>query len=253
MPLPARKGGVDPTGIPLPMRDAIGEIDKFGEDAQRRLVQHYLASISLVDEAIGSLIETLRDTGQLAHTLIVFVADHGEFLGQHTLLRKPSIHYDEVIRVPLLMRLPGGVGAGRQVDGLVELVDILPTLLGLAGLPQHPGMQGVDWSAALQTGGDIGRQDIYSDMYSLNPMTHGQAHGPYGACLTLRSATWKLNLYPDAGPAYGQLFHLAEDPDEAHNLYALPAYREQREAMLYRLLQRHHQQVNSLPLRLTQY
>jgi len=252
-PLPAAKGGVDPQFIPEPIRQGVGQIERYSEETQRRLVQHYMASISLVDDCIGRLMATLRETDQLADTLIVFLADHGEFLGNHGLLRKPSMHYDEVMRVPMILRLPGGAAGGRQVPELVELVDVLPTLLGLAELPQHAGMQGRDWSAEIRAGEPLGHADIYSDMYTMYPMTHGVRNGPYGAAITLRSAEWKLTIYPDADASYGQLFDLANDPDEAVNLYAEPQHLATRERLLFRLLQRHHQQVNPLPLRLTQY
>lgn len=253
MPLPDRRGGVVADHIPDPMRGAIDEMDRYSETAQRRLVQHYLAAIRLIDDGIGSIMQALRETGQLDNTIIVFVADHGEFLGQHGLLRKPSIHFDAVTRVPLILRLPDGHGAGRRESGLVELVDVLPTLLGAAGLAPPPGIQGIDWSPAIRSGAAIGRDDIYSEMHDLSPMTHAKPKGPYGACLTLRTPEWKLNVYPTAGPQYGQLFHLAEDPGECVDRFDDPTVRDTRDALLFRLLQRVHQQADPLPLRLTQY
>ncbi|MDP6779703.1 MAG: sulfatase-like hydrolase/transferase, partial [Candidatus Latescibacteria bacterium] len=93
VPLPEPKGGVDPATIPFPMAEAVGEMDRFPEEVQRRIVLHYLASISLIDDAVGRLVGELERTGQLENTLVLFVADHGEFLGNHGLLRKPSLHY----------------------------------------------------------------------------------------------------------------------------------------------------------------
>ena len=253
IPLPEVKGGVDPAFIPSPMAEAIDEIHRFPAEVQRRIVRHYLASISLIDDNVGRLVDALEQTGQLENTLVLFIADHGEFLGNHGLLRKPSLHYDEVMQVPLIVRLPGGAGAGRRVSGLVELTDVCPTLLGLLDLPIHPGVQGKDWSTALQGGDDIGRDDVYSDMFDLDPMVCAGATGPYGAVQTLRRSDWKLNVYPTAGPEYGQLFDLRSDPDESHNLYGAPAHRPKREEMLWRLLQRQHRNTDPLPLRLTQY
>lgn len=251
VPLPQGKGGVDPRFVPEPVAGAVGEMDRYSETVQRRIVRHYLASISLIDDAVGRLIHALSDTGQLDETLIVFVADHGEFLGNHGLLRKPSLHYDETLRVPLLLR---GAGlAPRRVASLVELVDLYPTVLSLLDLPIDPGVQGRDWSSTLRSGEPFGRDDVYADMYDMQPLVCGQTHGPYAACLTLRTARWKLNLYPDAGPQYGQLFDLSDDPDESRNLYADPARARLREGLLGRLMQRLHQQVDPLPLRLTQY
>ncbi|NQU10961.1 sulfatase-like hydrolase/transferase [bacterium] len=253
VPVPEHKGGVEPSFVPPPAAEAIGEWDRYPAEVQRRIVCHYLASISLIDDGVGRLLAALQASGEMDNTLIVFTSDHGEFLGNHGLLRKPSLHYDETLRVPLVIRLPGAATTGRRVPGLVELTDLHPTLIGLLGLPINPGVQGHDWSQAIQTGSPIGREDIYSDMFDITPQRFGELQGPYMAVLTLRTEHWKLNLYPTAGPQYGQLFDLRNDPDESRNRYGDPTHREVRTELLWRLLSRHHQMADPLPLYLTQY
>lgn len=252
LPLPEFKGGVERKFIPPPSCEAIGEMRRYTEEGTRRLVQHYLAAISLIDDNVGRLIQALEETRQMENTLIVFTSDHGEFLGNHDLLRKPSLHYDETLRVPLMIRVPTGVSP-RLEPGLVELVDVVPTVLGLAGVPVPAGVQGRDWSMALRGNGAIGRDDVYSDMFDGAPMKFGEAKGPYNAVQTLRTARWKLNLYPTAGPEFGQLFDLKNDPDESHNLYADPGHQSTRTELLWRLASRYHANTDPLPLRLTQY
>ena len=251
VPPPEFKGGVQAEFIPEPAAAAIGEMDRYSEAVRQRIVLHYLASISLIDDGVGRLIEALHETGQMDNTMILFVADHGEFLGNHGLLRKPSLHYDETLRVPLVIRAAGL--KGRRVAGLVELVDVYPTVLSLLGIAGNEGVQGVDWSAALRLGQAIGREDIYSDMYEMAPLVCGEAHGPYTACQTLRTERWKLNLYPAHDRRYGQLFDLGDDPEESRNLYADGAHAAVREELLWRLATRCHQQADPLPLRLTLY
>ena len=251
VPLPEWKGGVDAALIPPPPAAAIGEMDRYSEAVTRRIVLHYLASISLIDDGVGRLADALRDTGQLDNTLIVFVADHGEMLGNHGLLRKPSLHFDELLRVPLLMRGPGL--APQRVAGLVELVDLYPTVLSLLGLEVNPGVQGLDRSAPLRAAEPFGREDVYADMFDMAPLVCGVTHGPYAACQTLRTDRWKLTLFPNAGRRYGMLFDLASDPAESHNLYHDYACAAVREQLLWRLATRCHQQTDPLPLRLTQY
>lgn len=253
IPLPDAKGGVDPGFVPDPAATAIGEMDRYPADIQRRLVLHYLASISLVDDCVGRLLAALRQTGQLDDTLILFTSDHGEFAGNHGLLRKPSLHYDETLRVPLLIRMPGSDLQPRRNSGLVELADVMPTLLGLLGMPIPEGVQGVDWSAALRAAGKVGREDIYADMFDLAPQRFGSLSGPYAAVQTLRTEDWKLNLYPAAGPRYGQLFDLQRDPHESHNLYGDGACRDVRERMLWQLAARCHANTDPLPPYLTQF
>ena len=253
IPLPAVKGGVDPACIPQPAAAAIGEMQGYADEVKRRIQLHYFASISLIDDNVGRLLDTLARTGQIDDTLIIFTSDHGEFLGNHDLLRKPSLHYDETLRVPLLIGTPGGELTPRREQGLVELVDVFPTLLGLLDIPATPGVQGIDWSSALHGGEGIGREDIYSDMFDLVPQLFGELSGPYRGVQTLRTERWKLNVYPTAGRQYGQLFDLQADPDESRNLYAESGYGEVREEMLWRLVHRCHVDTDPLPPYLTQF
>lgn len=167
--------------------------------------------------------------------------------GSHGLLRKPSVDYDELLRVPLLICPPGDSSAPRRISGLVELVDLYPTLLGLLGLESHPGVQGTDWSEALSEAGPIGHSDIFSEML-YDPPT-----GPYRTTQTLRSGDWKLTIYPTAGPQYGQLFDLKNDPDESVNLYHNSAYHAVLRELLWRLSARQARQADPLPLRLSQW
>ncbi len=254
MPLPEIPDDVDRACIPEPAAAAIGEMNRYSERTQRQLLRHYLASIRLIDEKVGLLLDALARAGRMEDTLILFTSDHGEFLGNHGLLRKPSLHYDDILRVPLLIRMPHGAGfTARREAGLVELIDVFPTLLGLLGIPGTPGVQGVDWSSVLRERGRLGRDDIYADMYDLMPQRFGERIGPYQAVQTLRSEQWKLNLYPTAGRQYGQLFDLSNDPKEHRNLYADPAYAAVRDEMVWRMLQRCHLNTDPMPPYLTQY
>lgn len=250
--LPAKTIGVDILDPPPALKSAIGEWHGLSEAIQRLIIKHYYAAISLIDDGIGRLMRALEETGQIDDTMIVFVSDHGEHLGHHGLIRKPSFHYDQTLRVPLIIKSPG-LDGGRRVRGLVELIDLYPTLLGLLALPVNPGVQGVDWSQALRTSGNIGRRDIYADMFDLNPMTHAQAAGPYCACQTLRTESFKLNIYPTAGRQCSQLFDVRNDPDERINLFHDPAHRDIRDEMLWQMIRRVHANTDPLPRRLTQW
>ena len=147
--------------LPERVAQAWREMDGWTEQGRREVMRHYAAAISLVDDCVGLLLAALQQRGGLGNTLIVFTSDHGEFACHRGLVRKPSLHYDDVLRVPLILRMPYGTGGGRRIEGLVELADLHPTLLGLAGIAPNPGVQGIDWSAALRTGGAIGRTSIY--------------------------------------------------------------------------------------------
>jgi arylsulfatase A-like enzyme/predicted TPR repeat methyltransferase len=112
----------------------------------------YDAELAAVDTAIGRLVAALESRGQLDQTLLVVTADHGESLGDHGEKTHAVFIYDATIKVPLVLRYPPAVPAGRVVAEGTSAVDLAPTLLGLAGLPPLPPTDGLDLSESLRAG-----------------------------------------------------------------------------------------------------
>lgn len=137
----------DRDSLPLPTLSA-DERERQAEtgptDEQLRMVQHgYFAAISEVDHHIGRILDALERSGRAEHTVVVFVADHGEWLGDGLRFSKGYPADDPVSRVPLIVRWPGGVvEPGRRVSTIVEALDIVPTLLAAAGIPLPHQLQG---------------------------------------------------------------------------------------------------------------
>ena len=106
----------------------------------------YDGGIRFTDAFLGSLLEDLRRLGLEDRTLVVLTSDHGEEFGDHDRTRFYDAHcqtvYEELIRVPLVVRLPGTTPAGHVVDTPVELVDVAPTILDFLGVPTPPAMEG---------------------------------------------------------------------------------------------------------------
>ena len=101
--------------------------------------------MGLVDQGVGRVLDHLRHSGRLDNTIVVFLSDHGDLMGDHGILFKGPYHYQGVLRVPLLMSWPdGGLRAGHAADGLVSLLDLAPTLLELTGVP-YPEEPFADW------------------------------------------------------------------------------------------------------------
>ncbi|MCZ6671928.1 MAG: sulfatase-like hydrolase/transferase, partial [Verrucomicrobia bacterium] len=94
----------------------------------RELKAAYYAMIELIDENVGRMLDALESTGQRENTLVIFMSDHGEMLGDHGLLLKGCRFYDSLVRVPLILSWPGKIGRGTINSGLVELTDIAPAL-----------------------------------------------------------------------------------------------------------------------------
>jgi N-acetylglucosamine-6-sulfatase len=101
-----------------------------------------LASLPSVDEGVRRIVETLAHAGELDDTAIIFVSDNGYFFGEHRVRTEKYLAYEEAIRLPLLIRFPGGVGAGAVVDAPVANIDLAPTILELAGASPCIGKQG---------------------------------------------------------------------------------------------------------------
>ena len=113
--------------------------DEFGA---RQVKAAYYAMIELIDMAVGRMLETLARLGQRERTIVIFTSDHGEMLGDHGLLLKGCRFYEGLVRVPLIIAWPGHFQAGLVSDALVELTDLMPTLIEACGLPIPERVQG---------------------------------------------------------------------------------------------------------------
>ncbi len=107
------------------------------------LLRSYAGEVRYVDDQLGRLVAGLEELGLLERTALVVTSDHGEGLGDHGLLQHGANLYDELVRVPLLLRAPG-LPAGRRLAGGAQLEDLMPTLLSLMGVPAPAGRDGVD-------------------------------------------------------------------------------------------------------------
>lgn len=130
----------------------------FDKNLLRTMRAAYYAALSFVDYNIGRVLEYLRETGVLDDTLVIYTADHGEFLGDYGCFGKRSL-LDPAANIPLVVRYPEMFEAGRRCNGVVSNVDIAPTCLEAAGLdpaPDHSGLSLADIAA-----GDDAHEEVY--------------------------------------------------------------------------------------------
>ncbi|MCK9478207.1 MAG: sulfatase-like hydrolase/transferase [Firmicutes bacterium] len=215
-------------------------------DEDHRLIRAaYWAMVDLIDKQVGRMVEALERTGQLENTLIIFMSDHGEMLGDHGIYLKGAYFYEEAIHVPLLMSWKGKVRAGIESNALAELVDIAPTILDAAGLPPYPGMQGKSLWGLLtgETEADSHRKDVYCECY--NAMRHRE---DINAFLTM-VRTEQYKLVCSHGKEPGELYDLKEDPAERCNLWDKAEYCEIKCKLLKLLCDRMAETVDPLPVR----
>jgi arylsulfatase A-like enzyme len=186
--------------------------------AERNL-DDYDSEIAYTDHYIGKLLEALQAQEFFPRTLIVFVADHGESLGEHQYTGHGRNLYQPSLRVPFGLVGPG-IPQDRRLDAPVELLDLAPTLLAYAGLPPGPKMLGRNLLPVIQGRAELPRQLIYFETYPgavpqvkgaeevmnlRKPIWIGFRDGPVKISYSLRTSRWEL-------------YHLGPDPGELHNL-----------------------------------
>src|ERR1041384_2949618 len=138
--------GYTPQVLPHDLALGKGYFDnqELTEESVRQCTAFYYAAISELDFQIGRMISVLKKRGLYDSTLIVFTADHGEYLGFHHLLLKSNHMYDPLAKVPLIIRPPARRSAGWVSDALVSNTDLAPTILHAAGLTAPVRMRGQD-------------------------------------------------------------------------------------------------------------
>lgn len=184
----------------------------------------YYGMISQLDHQVGQILQALEESGQADDTVVVFLSDHGDYLGDHGMYGK-GLSYEGSIRVPLILRGPG-IQPGVRVGGVGTLLDLAPTLLDLAGIPEPEGVQGISCKSLLTGQGQSGRDAVLIENDDdRTPMR----------MRTLVGGDWKLTVF--AGQESGQLYHLPTDPQELHNRWADPQCADIRKTLQQRLLE----------------
>ncbi len=179
-----------------------------------RYIRDYLKTLKSLDDNVGRLLDYLEASGLAGNTLVVYTSDQGFYMGEHGWFDKRFM-YEESMRTPLVMRLPGGVKG--DIDALVQNIDYAPTFLELAGAPVPDDMQGCSLLPLLRGEVPAGwRRSLYYHFYEY-PAEH-MVKRHYG----VRGERWKLiHFYDDID--HWELYDLATDPQELHNRYGDPA------------------------------
>jgi iduronate 2-sulfatase len=129
------------------------------DNTQREVIRSYYAAVNQLDEQVGRVLRLLEQQGIADHTIVVFIGDNGYNHGFRGQWAKHDV-YPDVIHLPLLVSAPGGTKAG-VTQGLVEYLDIFPTLVDLCGLPAVPGRDGMSFAAQLRNTAASGKEAAY--------------------------------------------------------------------------------------------
>jgi arylsulfatase A-like enzyme len=176
----------------------------------QQFMEHFLGTLRSQDDNIGRLLEFLETSGLADNTVIVYTTDHGFFLGDHGWFDKRFM-YEQALRVPMMIRLPGQHGKGTVRSNWTTNIDNAPTVLGLVGLPVPEEMQGKSLVPLLKS--DVASkqpESMYYHYYEFGPPHWVTPH--YG----IRTERYKLIYYYKINE--WELFDLEKDPDEMENL-----------------------------------
>lgn len=206
-------------------------VEDYGWADWAPTVSRYFGLISQLDDAIGRLLDTLEATGAARDTLVIYTSDHGDMCGSHRMMDKHYVMYDDVVRVPLIVRWPGVTEPGAVREELVySALDLAPTLTEVSGADPSPLFTGRSLIPLLPRPGDPAdeRQEIVSTY-------NGHQFGLYTQRM-LRTRRWK---YIWNATDVDELYDLDTDPHELVNriedMSASTALQELRE-QLYRIL-----------------
>ncbi len=180
-----------------------------------RFVRSYVATINSVDDSVGRIYAALERSGELDNTIFIFASDNGFLFGEHGMIDKRTMH-EASIRVPLVVRYPATIKAGTAVNDHVLSLDVAPSIIEMTGLAPMENIQGRSW-AGLAAGKETEWRDAW--LYEYNY----EVQFPYTPNVRgVRQGDWKYVAYPhgDGGELRHkeELYNMAKDADEAHNL-----------------------------------
>ncbi len=234
---------------------------KISDEHLREITAVTYGMISFVDQQVGRILEAIDRLGLAYDTVVLFSADHGELLGDHWLTHKGPFHFEGLLNVPCIWRWSGRFPPGRVIDALVSHLDVAPTLLDLAGvrvpddvgplwppgagvaphaLPPWPGRSLVPVLTGCETlNGDCVVVENDEDWLGLR-------------LRTVITRTHQLTLYvgADGEQPYGELFDLAADPAQLHNLWGQPGMERLKDRLRTQLLAQLVRTDSRLPRRL---
>ncbi len=187
------------------------------ERETREILALTYGSIAMIDDAVGSVLQALGRLGLDEDTVVIFTADHGDYMGDHGLMLKLLLHYQGLVRIPLIWSEPGMAPA--ESNSLTSSIDLSASILKRAGIQPYNGMQGANI-----LGESINdREALLIEEDSQRPMIGFEKPQRIRTLMTKR---WRMSIR--MGEDWSELYDLENDPDENVNLWNDPAYAKQK-------------------------
>ena len=201
-------------------------VAEFDWETWAEVLAKYWGFVTLIDEQVGRILETLQETGLAEETVVVHAADHGDFVGGHRQFNKGPLMYDDTYRIPLQVRWPGVVEPGSTCEAPVHLHDLAPTFCEIGGAEIPDEFDTRSLLPLLQGG----RPHAWSD--SVFAQYYGEEFGLY----TQRMVRTDRYKFVYNGPDRNELYDIERDPAELTNLIDHPEYVETRRELEARLV-----------------
>ena len=226
---------------------------KMSDEQIRDIIAMTYGMISLVDHHIGRILDMLQKLDLRKKTVIVFMSDHGDMMGDHWIINKGPFHFDGLVRVPFLWSWQDHFEFRMSTNALVSLLDFAPTILDLAGVPIPEGNAPAVPEASNMLPPWAGN--------SIKPILTGKESSVQDSVLvendedylglrlrTIITKEYKMTVYP--GQTYGELFYRQNDPCELKNLWDDPDYQKIKQELYAKLLEKIIMTDNRLPRRI---
>jgi arylsulfatase A-like enzyme len=231
----------------------------YDHEKTMRMKRNYYGMVSLIDAEIGRLITCLKEEGLYDNTILIFTADHGDYIGDHGLFTKSPAMYDCLVRVPLIIHYPEKIKRKDLSSELISSIDLMPTILSLLGLEIPAQVEGISYADYLVNGSqenirthviaeyglpgnNISSFDELQDLVPGFPETtfqftkglpwEGNPVSLAGRIRMIRTKKWKL-VYDDE--LNSELYDMKNDPDELVNLFSDPDHTQIKDDLLMSL------------------
>jgi arylsulfatase A-like enzyme len=178
----------------------------------------YCETLLALDDSIGSVMNTLKETGLENSTVMIYTSDNGFSLGEHGLIDKRQM-YEESVRIPLLVYSPGFIKPGLKIPELVQNIDFAPTILDLAGIKTPQQMDGKSFIPLLKGESIPWRDEIFYEYFWERPFPHTPT------VFGIRTNKYKYMTYHGIWDI-DELYNIENDPEERINLIKQPEHQD---------------------------
>lgn len=220
------------------------------DEAIKEIIATSYGMISYLDHELGRVMSALEEQGLREDTVVLFLSDHGEMMGDHWMIRKGPFQFEGLLRVPMIWSWPGHFEEGKRVETVASHEDLLPTMLDLCSVTSPHAVYEPSYRESPPTWpGDSLLPLLTSDADPRDRSTIVETDEDYLGLWprTLVTDRYKLTIYPEQG--YGELFDLKNDPEELHNLWDNDEYSDVKDSLYKELIDELVLQEGAIPSR----